>query len=344
MENQTKDLAKKDPLIALINQDQIQKRFDQILGGKGGGAFLSSIVACWNNNERLQECDPKSVIAAGVMAATVNLLVTPGLGWAAIVPYKGQAQFQVMKDGYVQLALRTSQYRAINCSDVYADEFDSWNPHTGKLKTVPQEKWRFRDEERTEKIIGYLAYFQLLNGFEKYTYWTVKQLEAHGKKYSQSYKIGKGLWVENKPAMYLKTPLKMLIKHFGPLSTEMQFALEYDQAVRKPDGSISYPDGNVVDTTAVADPNDIPAPKRITQEKPKEAPKETAKPKKAERAEEREPISDEVTEKQAVPKGWEGPLSSMTEKPCDGCADNILKGQMMYRGPEGKFSHAQHYR
>lgn len=343
-------IANRDPLLALLSQDNVKKRFEQLLGGRAGAAFISSITAAVNSNETLAKVareNPTSVIAAGVMAATLNLPVTPGLGWAAIVPYKDKAQFQIMKDGYVQLALRTGQYRGINCSDVYEDEFRSWNPHTGELKTTDQDTWQQREAGQTDKVVGYLSFFELLNGFKKYSYWTVKQLEAHGKKYSQSYKYGKGLWVDNKPAMYLKTPLKLLISHFGPMSTQMQYAMEFDQATRKQDGSIEYPDGRPVETTTVPAEDAIQPPKKL--EKPvdtKKAKPETTKPKPETKAAKTEtkPKVDETLS--YPPEESEGPMACLSKKPCDKCDSPIEVNQKMYRyanGDDPAYAHVEHF-
>jgi recombination protein RecT len=327
-------------LLALCSQEGVRRRFEQLLGGRNGAAFISSIISCANENDALAKCRPESIVAAGVMAATVNLPVTPGLGWAAIVPYKGEAQFQIMKDGYVQLALRTGQYRAINCSDVYEDEFESWNPHTGELKTHPQSTWRQREEGSTGKIVGYLAFFELLNGFKKYSYWTIAQLEAHGKKYSQSYRYNKGLWVDNKPAMYLKTPLKLLISHFGPMSTQMQYAMEFDQATRKQDGTVEYPDGRVVETTTIKPEDTIQPPRKLEKPTVKAKPEPKKEPTRA------KPEAKKHEGKGYPPDDWEGPFAVNTAHECVNCADNIVAGQMAYRSPdvdEPEFSHADHF-
>lgn len=344
---ETNAVANRDPLLALLSQDNVKKRFEQLLGGRAGAAFVSSIVSAVNSNEALAKVakeNPTSVIAAGIMAATLNLPVTPGLGWAAIVPFKGAAVLQVMKDGYVQLALRTGQYRSINCSDVYEDEFSSWNPHTGELKTRPQDTWEQREAGKTDKIVGYLAFFELLNGFKKYTYWTIKQLEVHGKKYSQSYGYGKGLWMTDKPVMYMKTPLKLLIRHFGPMSTQMQYAMEFDQASRKPDGTVEYPDGRPVETTTVSTEDLIKEPKKL--EKPAKA-KEKPEPIKKSQSQSATKPNPPVEEKPYPPEDAEGPMACLAEKDCANCADSIKEQEKMYRwndeDGQPQYAHAEHF-
>ena len=245
-----------------------------------------------------------------------------------------------MKDGFVQLALRTGQYRSINCSDVYEDEFKSWNPHTGELKTTPMETWTQREESKTDKIVGYLAFFELLNGFKKYSYWTIKQLEAHGKKYSASYKAGKGLWVENKPAMYLKTPLKLLISHFGPMSTQMVAAMEYDQSSKGPDGKIEYPDGRAVETTA--DPVDqIQPPKKLGRPPKEDKPsaKKEPEPKKGDTIEPAETDSRPV-----IPDGWREERCP-SDVSCQVCDEPIAKlDKALFDPDEKQYSHPAHFR
>jgi recombination protein RecT len=350
----TQAVAARDPLLSLLSSEPVKKRFEQLMGGRGGAAFISSIIAAVNNSSALSEIaqqNPKSIIAAGVMAATINLPVTPGLGWAAIVPYKGNAQFQIMKDGYVQLAMRTGQYRAISCSDVYEDELDGWNPHAGEFVSTDPETWSQRAEGKLDKIVGYMAFFKLLNGFEKYSFWTIAQLEAHGKKYSQSYKTGKGLWIDNKPAMYLKTPLKLLLQHFGPLSTAMQYAFEYDQAIRKPSGETDYPDGRQVVDTFSTKPL-IAEPKSIEEKespKPRGRPSKTKKPDETQTAavKEEEVPKDSESKKTEnlppIPEGW-NVLSSARERSCSFCAELIREGELYVHDPDyRRLEHRRHY-
>lgn len=221
-------------LLANINY---KKRFEEILGKKAAG-FISSVINI-SNSPGLKECEPNSIISSAVVAATLDLPIDQNLGFAYIVPYndkkKGKvAQFQMGYKGFIQLAMRSGQYKTISSSEVYEDEIKKYNRITGEIE--------FNDDfipGENSKVVGYIAYFKLLNGFEKYLYMTVEQLKNHGKKYSQSYKSEKqwvrdsSLWNTDFDSMATKTTLKLLLSKYGILSIEMQKALETDQAVIK---------------------------------------------------------------------------------------------------------------
>jgi len=223
----------------LLSNINYKKRFEELLGKKAAG-FISSIVNI-SNTPALKDCEPKSIISAAVVAASLDLPIDPNLGLAYIVPYNDKnrgkiAQFQLGYKSFIQLSMRSSQYKTISSSEVYEGEIKKYNRITGDIE--------FNEDfvvQADSKVAGYIAYFRLLNGFEKYLYMTVEQLQAHGKKYSQSYKSNKdwvrnsSLWVTNFHSMATKTVLKLLLSKFGILSIEMQKALEADQAIIKTD-------------------------------------------------------------------------------------------------------------
>lgn len=207
---------------ALLNTEENKRRFREILG-EMSGAFIASVAAYYFQSPDLQACDPNSVVAASINAASLRLFVDKTLGYACIVPFnnkktgKKEAQFQVMWKGYVQLAQRTGQYAAVNAQPVYEGEIRSFNRFTG----APVFGERIGD-----KVIGYLAYFRLINGFEKYIYKTVDEVTAHGKRYSKQFDNQFGHWKTNPEAMGCKTVIKELIGKWGPTSSEIQKAME----------------------------------------------------------------------------------------------------------------------
>lgn len=168
----------------MLAGESVKQRFKEILGQKAPG-FISSILSVTNSNALLQKADPASIMNAAVIAATLDLPINGSLGFAYIVPYGGQAQFQIGYKGLVQLAMRSGQYKTINVSEVYEGEIKNVNRFTGE--------YEFGDKT-SDKVIGYMAYFKLINGFEKYFYMTREEAERHGKKYSQTFKRGTGLW------------------------------------------------------------------------------------------------------------------------------------------------------
>ena len=243
-------------LKGMLGAESVKKRFQEILGKKAPG-FISSVLSCVNGNNMLQTADPQSVLNSAVIAATLDLPINPNLGFAAIVPYKDRvrgniAQFQLMYKGLIELCLRSGQFSALIDEVVYEGQLVSKNKFTGEY--VFDE-----DKKTSDKPIGYMAYFRLVNGFEKTFYMTVEEVESHAKKYSQSYKKGYGVWKDDFDIMARKTVLKLLLAKYAPKSIEMQQAILFDQAAVKNDlvssdvneAEIEYVDNNP--TASLAD-------------------------------------------------------------------------------------------
>lgn len=228
-----------ETLASILAAVNVKKRFEEILGEKAA-SFTSSILSLYNASQQLKEADPGSILQAAVIAATLDLPINLNLGRAFIIPYGKKAQFQLGFKGFVELAIRTGQYRTINATEVYKDEIASWNPLTGILEATEQSTWKMREKADRRNIAGYMAYFKLLTGFEKTFFMTHEQLMAHGERYSKSFK--NGLWTTDPHVMELKTVIKLLLSKWGILSIQMQKAIEVDQAVVETTGEISYED------------------------------------------------------------------------------------------------------
>ncbi|MBF0553656.1 MAG: recombinase RecT [Nitrospirae bacterium] len=204
----------------LMSNEAVKAKFQEILG-KNANAFISSVTTIATTT-KLTECEPKSILGAAIAAASLNLNVTPSLGFAAIVPYGKSAQFQIMSKGLIQLALRSGQYRTINVTEIYDGELQNENRLTGEFN--------FNGKRKSDTIVGYAAYFELLNGFAKSLYMTVDQIKAHGKRYSKTFDYAGSSWKSNFEGMARKTVLKLLLARYGILSIEMQSAITQDQA------------------------------------------------------------------------------------------------------------------
>lgn len=214
-------------LKGMLESPAYKKKFEEMLGKKAAG-FMSSIIAVTNNNNYLMKADPATVIGAAAQAAMLDLPINQSLGFAYIVPYKGSAQFQLGYKGYIQLAQRSGQYVDIGAKTVYEGELEYENRLLDK----------FKFGNRTgDKVIGYLAYFRLTNGFEKMLFMTLDEMQAHAKKYSQNYKGGTDKWgLADFNVMAEKTVLKRLLSKFGPLSIE---SVQMSQALSNDGGVIS---------------------------------------------------------------------------------------------------------
>ena len=215
-------------LKAMLNTTSVQNKFKEMLGKKSVG-FLTTISNVVTNNDLLQKAETTSIVLAAAQAASLDLPINPNLSYAAIVPFNDTknkrclAQFQLMRDGWVELALRTGQVVALVNEPVYEGELVSRNRFI--------DEFVFDENKRTsDKVIGYMAYIKLINGFEKTVYMTAEECKAHALRFSQTYKRGFGLWKDNFDAMALKTVLKKLIKKYCPKSIEMQRAMEADNA------------------------------------------------------------------------------------------------------------------
>lgn len=215
-------------LVALkgyFENDSVKKNLQAMLGQKAQG-FATSVLSVVNNNKLLQNANPASIYSSAMVAASLDLPINPNLGFAAIVPYGNQAQFQIMTKGLLQLAIRSGVYAKITNAVVHEGELVKYDPFT--------DEYVFDANKRTsDKIVGFMAYFRTVGGYEKYFYMTVDEAMAHGKRYSKSF--NNGVWKDNPQAMCLKTVLKLLLSKYGILSIEMQRAIRFDQGVVKGD-------------------------------------------------------------------------------------------------------------
>lgn len=212
-----------------LNTESVKNKFNEMLGKKSAG-FMASITSVVQNNDLLQKAEVNSIILAAAQAASLDLPINPNLGFAAIIPFNDKkkgtcvAQFQIQRDGWVDLCLRTGQFEYICNEIVYEGELIERNRFT--------DTYIFDETQRkSDKVIGYMASFKLTNGYKKTVYWTVEECKKHGMQYSQTFKKNYGLWVDNFHAMSLKTVLKHLLKKFAPKSIEsIAKAIESDQA------------------------------------------------------------------------------------------------------------------
>jgi len=224
-----------------IKEDKIKTLINDTLGDpRVAQKFVADISSVVGNNYALSQCTSNSIISAGLLAQALDLPLVQSLGFVALVPYENKngykmAQFQIGWKGLVQLAIRTNQYERIGALPVHKGEvvgIDEFGEYIIK----------FNPDFENQPIIGYYAYFKLLNGFKKSLYWSKEKCESHGHKYSKSYKSVWGADDESFNNMALKTVLKQLISKWGIMSVEIQKAVQADQAVIKEDGTYDYID------------------------------------------------------------------------------------------------------
>lgn len=246
-----------------LSNPRTQTYLESVLATKKN-SFVNNISSLVANNATLQACQPLSVIYAGIKATALDLPLDPNLGFAYVIPYTNrksgitEAQFQIGYKGFIQLAIRSGQYRTINVTEIKAGELKDFDLLAGEMT--------FEALPAREKLptIGYAAFIRLTNGFEKTLYMTKEEVEAHAYEYSQTYKADKdkgwtsSQWSKHFDAMSRKTVLKRLLSGFGILSVEMQQAITADQAVfNSTDGAPRYADNDARIEDVVAE--EVPA-------------------------------------------------------------------------------------
>ena len=225
-----------------LDAPSVKAKFESMLG-KRAPQFITSISSVVQNNALLQKAEVNSIIMGAAVAASMDLPLNANLGYAALVPFNSKgggcfAQFQIMTKGWTELFIRTGQCQSLINEIVYEGQLVKKNKFTGEY--VFDE-----DAKKSNKIIGYMAYFRLTNGYEKTEFMTVEEVKAHAQRISQTFRSGAGIWKDSFDAMALKTVLKKLLTKWAPKSIEIQKAALFDQAVV---------DGNVADLES-AKPN-----------------------------------------------------------------------------------------
>lgn len=233
-------------ITAYLTQDAVKNQINSVIGGKNGTRFISSIVSAVNTNPALSECTNSSILSGALLGESLNLSPSPQLGQFYLIPFndknKGKvAQFQLGYKGYIQLAIRSGQYKKLNVLAIKEGELISFDPLNEEIKVNLIDDEEARENAPTQ---GYYAMFEYTNGFKKAMYWSKAKMEAHATKYSMGYKAKKGytFWEKDFDSMALKTMLRQLISKWGIMSIELQTAYDSDMAVINEDGSKDYVD------------------------------------------------------------------------------------------------------
>ena len=260
-----------------LKAPSVEAKFKEMLG-KRAPQFMTSITSVVTNNSLLQKADVNSIVMGAAMAASMDLPLNSALGYVALVPFNSKdgcyAQLQIQWKGLVELFLRSGQCQSIICETVYEGQLVKKNKFIGEY--VFDE-----DAKKSDKIIGFMAYFRLTNGFEKTEYMTIEEVKAHAQKFSQTYRSGKGVWKDQFEAMSKKTVLRRLLTKWAPKSIEMQQMAIFDQSVVKGDindiehAEAVYADSakneTVSDTTDFQEAEEVteaPAPQTANEPKP----------------------------------------------------------------------------
>ena len=224
----------------MIQSDAYKNLINNTLGDpKRASGFITAITSAVATNPALTECDPATILSAGLLGETLQLSPSPQLGQYYLVPFNDRklgrkvAQFQLGYKGYIQLAIRSGQYKKLNAMALKEGELIRYDPLNEEIEVQLIEDDAEREAAPT---IGYYAMFEYLNGFRKVIYWSKEKMESHALQYSQGYKAKKGytFWEKSFDDMAIKTMLRQLISKWGIMSIDFQKAYEADMGVLRP--------------------------------------------------------------------------------------------------------------
>lgn len=273
-----------------LTGDAVKQRINQVIGGKDGQRFISAVVSAVQTNPGLQECTNQSILSAALLGESLKLSPSPQLGQYYMVPFNDRergkvAQFQLGYKGYIQLAIRSGQYKKLNVLAIKDGELIKFDPLNEEIEVRLIEDEEVREAAET---IGYYAMFEYTNGFRKAIYWSKKKMLAHADKYSQAFSANGGtvktrygektkvsysdyvagnfdpkdawmyssFWYKDFDGMAYKTMLRQLISKWGIMSIDMASAINADMAVINDDGTKDYVDNDpdVIDMEPVSEP------------------------------------------------------------------------------------------
>lgn len=238
--NQVSKIKPVEGLKKVLKAPSVSEQFKNALG-QNSDAFIASVIDLYNTDKSLQGCNPNQVVMEALKAAVLKLPINKALGYVYLLPFKNKGvptpTFIIGYKGLIQLAMRTGQYKYINADVVYEGEISGRDKLTGAID--------FSGEKKSDKVIGYFAHIELLNGFRKTLYVTVEEVAKHAKKYSPAIKYNNSVtvqslmklagkdpsgigWLGDFDSMAIKTVLRELLSKYGYLSIEMQSAIAQD--------------------------------------------------------------------------------------------------------------------
>lgn len=242
-----------DVLKRVLSADSVMAQFKNALS-KNASTFVASLIDLYSSDSKLQLCDPNQVVKEALKAAVLHLPINKALGQAFIIPFyntvtdakgnkvkKYEPVFQIGYKGLYQLAMRTGKYAIINADVVYEGELQRTSKLTGEIDVEGRKV--------SEKVVGYFAYIQLVDGYHKALYMSVEDMAAHAKCYSKAIAFNRSVtietllnlaklpvnvdstqvgWQGNFHAMAIKTVLRNLLGKYGYLTVSLQEGIASD--------------------------------------------------------------------------------------------------------------------
>ena len=269
-------VVKEKGIASFLAMPEVRENITNVLGKDHVDSFVADVVACVQNNETLAKCTNKSIFSAALLSKSINLPLTPQLGYAYLVPfdnkhqvngkteYVKEAVFQMGWKGYVQLALRSNNFRKLIATDVRKGEISGYNPFEDQydVKPLDFEKRNAKDDKGNYliPIIGYYAKLEMVSGFVKEMYMSAEDMLEYAKKYSKAYRndlnkhTSYSFWSTKFEDMARKTMLRQLLGKYGLLTVELEKAYTHDMAIEREDGQLDYVDNKPDDTEPVVNP------------------------------------------------------------------------------------------
>lgn len=287
MNNQVKEKPK---FSIAIQSNLYQKLINDTLGDSDRAKrFVASISSAVATTPTLQDCDAGTILSGALLGEALNLSPSPQLGQYYLLPFKDKAKgkiaiFVLGYKGYIQLAIRSGNYKKINVIEIKEGELEHFDLMNEEIKVN-----LIQDEEIREKTptTGYYAMFEYLNGFKKAIYWSKNKMLNHADTYSPAftkngyelYSAGKvkpedlwkysSFWYKDFDGMAKKTMLRQLISKWGVMSVEMREAFEKDETIINTDGSYGYAeeidDSKIIEAQIEENNQEIKVEKKATK-------------------------------------------------------------------------------
>jgi recombination protein RecT len=214
-----------DRIRAYAEMEEVKKRFINLLGDRDGRAYVESVVIAVANDEKLQECTPKSIMISAMRAASLKLSVDKSMKQAHLVPFGKEATLIIDYHGLVQLSVNTNYY------EIPPNVFEVWEGETVKLDRF-SGRVEIEGEMKNNVAIGWCGYFKAKNGTERWLYMTNEQCDAHGQKYNPGgFNSKKSGWSTDREKMRRKTVLRQLVSLWGNFSPQVQNVILRDEPI-----------------------------------------------------------------------------------------------------------------
>jgi recombination protein RecT len=193
---------------------------------KNAERYARQMLTLFSSNKNLQKCSQESILGALMTASALGLDLSPQLGQCYIIPYKGQAQFQLGYKGGIDLAYRSGRIKRIFAEVV--KEKDHFHYSKGLHAVLEHEE---SNEADPGKPVYVYALAEFTNGGYAFDVWPWEKVLAHGRKFSMSFNSNSSPWKTDPEAMAKKTLLKAIWKYL-PISTDIQYAESMDGAIK----------------------------------------------------------------------------------------------------------------